>query len=309
MVSGDDFRNTSESHNAADIWRQHALNIVRTGMFAARDYLDRLIVADRDDVPGIVTSFAGHGGSDPTALDVVVKDAIKKAIQGFNQHVAVLSEEQREPYLIQDRQVFALLDEVDGTTSAHTWLGGHACVIGFFQFRSQQKRLRLLAAAIATSTGHVISWTRHGHVHIGWWTEPPRPDGLLPMLPFSEPHQGTADRIASNATSHERRTLLLEQFDLSGLWVLTAGGNPILPALLLGELEGVIEVKENSAHDVLYLHVLERLGLTVFGHDAKPLDVESYFAQLLNQRDRKFPPFVVAKEAEVALELLARKRV
>ncbi|MGZ4666834.1 MAG: hypothetical protein ACXV5Q_17795 [Frankiaceae bacterium] len=84
---------------------------------------------------------------------------------------------------------------------------------------------------------------------------------------------GTAGRFAAVATSAEHRRDIFTQLPLLGpdspQWFSVLAGNPLAPALLVGELGGIYERERVSLHDGALLVSFSLLGGTVFNTDGQ----------------------------------------
>ncbi len=101
---------------------------------------------------------------------------------------------------------------------------------------------------------------------------------------------------------------LFDMSALPALWKLNAAGNPVVVALLRGELNGVFEPVPCKLHDCAYLIPLVLLGGFVCDLDGQPIDVMEVFATALYPNERFIGPFIAAVNARVAERMLSLRR-
>ncbi|ANZ42314.1 hypothetical protein BBK82_46760 [Lentzea guizhouensis] len=281
-------------------------------------------VDDQDEDPiGPVLSRPGHRGEPTRDIDFKAHSALKEFLRRrwvLPHNYYIIGEEANEPINLRDQNaVLVRSDPLDGTTNCVTLLGSWATVVCFDVARKNRPgRFRHVAGAIATSAGWLLSWSV--------WSDY-RPDGTrnsfgkttvflqsIPIHFFSsgEPARrwqlssltkGNPRRLAAVCASASRRAEVLQRFqaDMDDTWLWSGAGNPLGPALLAGELGGILEPSAVTLHDSAFLIPFELLGGTTVTLDGSPFSaLDAYEAAATRPDDQPIPPFLAYKEPRLA---------
>jgi hypothetical protein len=247
-----------------------------------------------------------------------------------------LSEEGMATVYPDPGDVFAWCDPLDGTTNAFTMFSGYAVVLFFEQWTGN--RFEHLAGAIASADGTVVSWHRFrgsGDVYIDWpedfsWpsqtqaaethrsttketNQTPRWQTRLGPGGAMQPHAGVLARVAAVAGTPNRLSEVHLVYDVFSpiktklafqrRWLATVAGNPYIAPLLVGDLGAIIEPREVTMYDAVYLIPLVLAGGHVYSlvnrNEIDPLQIFS----LGNPLTRTMGPFL-ASVSPNALEQL-----
>lgn len=284
-------------------------------------------VDERDSDPiGPILSRPGHRGDPTRDIDVKAHSALKEFMRRkwrlpYNYYI--VGEEANEPVDLNDRTaVLVRSDPLDGTTNCVTLLDSWATVVCFDIARKNRPgRFRHVAGAIATSAGWLLSWSCQSEylsdgrrvsdgastvylqsvpIHFFSLGEPARRWQLSSLTP------GNPRRVAAVCASSSRRAEVAQRFlgRLDDMWLWSGAGNPLGPALLAGELGGILEPSAVSLHDSAFLIPFQLLGgkiTTLQGARFSALD--AYEAAVTRTDDKPIPPFLAYKEPSLPAQL------
>jgi hypothetical protein len=335
---------TSGQMETAAVYRMIALEIVAEALNVALRELRAQVAEGRVNPPAI-SSAPGQPGFEPTKIDTVMDRLIESRITALAPGAIYCSEELRRSTFLEERQVIAWSDPLDGTTNCFTFFTGFAVVVYFDRYVNG--RLDHLAGAIASADGSVVSWQHFrgmGEVWVDFPEELSWPSRGIPSVPVqgqvstsatsielvpaslagstrfagtTVPHNGVASRLASVSSTEGRFRDVGKLFDIwhedatgtnDRTMLSTLAGNPLVCPLLLGQLGSVVEVRAVQLHDAAYLLPLTLLG----GHvvdpvDGRQVDVLRAFSEVAPDR-RRIGPFVAATSMESIAWLLKRRR-
>ena len=274
---------------------------------------------DRFDV-GIISRW-GHQGDPTRSIDVIAHDALRNFLTHRWCHPyspRIVGEEVSEPINPRDTGIALIRsDPLDGTTNSLTLLDNWATVVCIDIPRKRRPgHFRHMAGAIATSAGWVLSWDCKSHYCEDGIRAGSDASVFLQSLPIhffsagEEPRRwqlraltlGSEDRLAAVCAPAKRRHDLDERFGghLECMWLWAGAGNPLGPALLAGELGGIIEPEPVSLHDSAFLIPFELLGgttVTLEGKKFSPLD--TYESSALSAEEKSMPAFLAYKKLAI----------
>lgn len=234
-----------------------------------------------------------HPGSPAKALDIYARDAASNSLRrslfhdlgAADDRLIFCGEEASDTttFLQNDRYLLRL-DALDGTNNSVAFWTGYASVICIDQIRRSgaSERARHLAGAIATPQG-IISWTNNSRfdrtvrgypvVHGGVFFEHPQ---YMAERQVRKRTWSRAKVIAAVAHTEDRYNRVLEIAKQRGLGdfrrFYTAGGTPLAPALVGGEVGAVIEPHDVTLHDSALLIPHQLLGGVTTDLQGDPLN-------------------------------------
>lgn len=320
-------------------YRIFALRIVQDALNFARSEIRRQATTGLEAPVAIQTHE--QGGFAPLKIDAQLDRRIRHNVERLTPEVSYWSEESQPNLVQEENEVYAWCDPLDGTVNSFTLFGLSAVVLFYDWF--YRGKVRHLAGAIAASTGEIVSWQHIdrgvGEVWVDWPSEyvwpgesPEMDQRAFDIRTDERPtaaygvqvgetgdiniYPGKRQRIAAVATTRERAARLAADFDLASPtdtpsgdrpWLSNLGGNPVVAPLLLGELGGVIEVKNIALHDAAYLFPLTIARGVVADLSGEAIDVFDRFHSV-HPEHRRIGPFVAAASKDTLLSLLETYR-
>ncbi|MBW4818431.1 hypothetical protein [Rhodococcus qingshengii] len=179
--------------------------------------------------------------------------------------------------------IIGRLDACDGTTNSLEYWSGYSSVVLIDQVRLRgRRRARHLAGAIGGPQGY-LSWTHDSTYNMGLGGYPQ----VVGKVYFEHPQfvkerrlptrrwARSKDTIAAVAHSSERYAQVRKIAAAHALEVdrfLSAGGTPLAPALVGGNVGAIIEPHHVTLHDSALLIPHQLLGGAITDLDGKPFD-------------------------------------
>ncbi len=197
-----------------------------------------------------------HEGDPAKSIDGRAYHAMRTSlIEAMGDAVHVRGEEDWSTVTILPYEFQILVDPLDGTAPARSLADSHSSVALAYVFRPEGG-FRLLAAAICSSSGIVVSWNVRGEIQKGVAEYPPESDEVVAGI--NPAHPGN---LAIVAAKPEDRTLYSAVLAPANLCVVyNTGGTPRTWALIGLELGSLIALKPQAPWDAAYLLPLIDLG-------------------------------------------------
>ncbi|OBI00008.1 hypothetical protein [Mycobacterium sp. E2733] len=260
---------------AASKAAQHTIVLALLAVFDQDEF------ADRPTYPA-VNKDSAHPGDPAIPLDLYARDAAIGSLRhelarnlGVNEDKLTFCGEEASAttILLENDRYLLRLDALDGTSNSVAFWTGYSSVVCIDQVRRAEWGLRAhhLAGAIATPQG-IISWTNNsrfdhtlrayplvqGHVFFEY------PQYMAERKVHKRTWSRSADVIAAVAHTEERYKQVLEVAKERGIGTFrrfyTAGGTPLAPALVGGEVGALIEPRNVTLHDSALLIPHQLLG-------------------------------------------------
>lgn len=206
------------------------------------------------------------------------------------------------------------LDAIDGSALQDTVGFGYSANVILYRKREGQPAEPLMLVVV-TSSSTMIGWLYTGQVgaaHLNARDPHTREAVILeliePVKALDQLREGWVAVVAAQATD---RALVRSLFD-SDLSVITLGGAPALPGLLLEKLAAVVIPSPQTRHDAPLLPLAAQMGLHFIdihtGQVYTDADVRAFFPGIAHPNDPDYKPvpaMVISRELLFGLELAA----
>lgn len=264
------------------------------------------------DADAWVSSGAGHLGDPGEAIDAHMQLALESSLRHRLPEAHVLGEEIERTLVVRREGLLILVDACDGTLLRDTLgIGWGTSLIALIWL--PDRGWQPIAAAVSSSTGHVVTYTRPRLVQVGRMSWPADDDRIIADV--RRPEEAARVVIAmvgAKASMLPRFAALAEALSRSGAFaVFNIGGSPLAYALTQLELDAVVTLNPSAPWDCAHTLIAAAGGAYVatLGSDGLatrvPLaGVEAWFRLDADPQARKtVPPHVVAR-SERALTLI-----
>ncbi|HEX6501102.1 MAG TPA: hypothetical protein VF054_19040 [Micromonosporaceae bacterium] len=330
----------------ASEYRVAAARIVATGLNQARGEIRSQVVSGLVN-PLAFRGVSDQGGFEPTKIDAMMDRVIESLVSSRMPGVIYCSEESPRNLYPEPGDIVAWSDPLDGTTNAFTFFGGYAVVLYFDRFiHGRYDHLAGAIASSDGTIVSWQRFHDDGEVWIDWPDEMRWPglkagsENGVARTPATPPYRvgvgrigdddplatagrviplfgGVRKRLASVASTVSRREDLDRILDLgredgppdrqTDMVLSTLAGNPLVSALLVGQLGAIVEPHAVKLHDAAYLIPLVLAGGVVVDLNDNEINVFRAFEQVEPAR-RRVGPFIAAASEESVRWLMSRRR-
>jgi len=287
---------------------------------AVQGLLDEAVDIEED---GLLVEDVRHAGEPARRVDALAESGARRGHrQGIDterdvlgariKHFVYTSEESgTRTQILPDRTLITRVDPLDGTTNSLNVLAGFCSEATVDFHASRHTRAVHLAGAIVGGTIDV-SWVntqprnrvtqRYARPSGAVYVRVPRLSPQWARIPGLREDRQTATvaAVASSKRRAEAVTRWVEAAFAHDGRAYNLGGNPILPALLIGQIGCVVEPEHTKLHDAAFLIPFVLLGGTVTTWEGTPLDVLETYEQYAGDLDASrapIPPYVAYVES------------
>lgn len=250
-------------------------------------------IPQNDGAPERALSYnPAHSGDTPEPIDAVAtaaaEDVVRTELRARGIHdreiLSAGEEAGNGTHLVKPETYLHRSDSLDGSTSALARLLGHSSVCAIDRSRSDGTA-RHYAGAIYNSSGWLVSWEHYSARNVARGSYPrlagavfiSNPAWDLPEIELTairwDRREATLAAVAHNQSRRAGVEAIADRLGIahdSAFW--TAGGTPLAPALLCGQIGALIEPNAVSLHDSLLLLPYQLLGGEILTPVGDPMD-------------------------------------
>jgi hypothetical protein len=318
-------RHTDSTHTNSEMIRGAAVAAVKDAQAAIANGLlgvfDEDEMSEDDSARSFLSADPNHPGSAPDRIDFEAKAAAEDKLRKLMSVVTTPEmlvfcgeEAGDQNRVVRHGSYLCRLDALDGTKNSLAFWTGYSSVVCIDQARiyaDGTKRARHLAGAIGTPHG-IVSWANNGtfnrqhgrYMHVRGDVFFEHPLYMEERLVSSRKWTRAANVIAAVAHDEGRYNEVREIMRGYGIdnpeRFYTAGGTPLAPALIGGQVYAVVEPHHVTLHDSALLMPHQLLNGTITDLQDNPLDyLAVYEAEGVNldPNHKPIPGYVAWGEA------------
>ncbi len=210
----------------------------------------------------IVFTDEAHGGDPQDQIDVQVRDAFEDELRKHLPTVRVVGEESVQSVDMAAYPV-AVLDPVDGTKPYRSFGDCWAVAAYINTLRSDVRSPFVPIAAICTASGVFVEVVMEESVQVSVAenTHSNREIEYLTACYPSKQDNLVLACVAAKPKDSDRYERLRRAFPEAT--VFNVGGNPVVPGVLTGDLDGIVSFHDQAPWDALYALAVQVAGGTV----------------------------------------------